>query len=260
MKPARFASRQKPDSRGIQNNVAVGANIDSIDELASSCKRVAPWLQAMYPPMQKISQPIKANVTERTTSFSGAGSANILADTQYPKTDTSTKPQRATSPRCGSKPKIVEVNARNKNSANTTRKGIWRRQGGLIATLNLPRNPIRRRRIKTTSEAKSKNGVSLKKPWPPNRSTRSAPIKARLPTRQIYSSFINMSVRGKPVCQNFAALGPGWRTNIASRNPAMNLSYATLGRERLATPLYSLTHTCNAQLEPKQAPQETNRC
>src|ERR1039457_3887683 len=121
MKPARFESRQKPDSRGIQYNVAVGANMDSRDEPASSSKRVTPWVQAMYPPMQKINHTTKVIVTERTTSFSGAGSANILTERQYPKKATSTKPQRATSPRCGSSPKIVEVNARKKNSANTTR-------------------------------------------------------------------------------------------------------------------------------------------
>src|ERR1700722_8226507 len=104
MKPARLASREKPDNRGAPKNVALGAKVDSIDVLASSSKRKTPWLQAIYPPMQKIRYTIKAKVTERTISFSGAESANILSERQYPNPDTRTKPTRAINPRCGFKP------------------------------------------------------------------------------------------------------------------------------------------------------------
>jgi hypothetical protein len=88
----------------------------------------------MYPPTQKISHTISAKVTERTTSFSGAGSANILTEMQYPSTATSTKSKSDTSPRSGFTPKMVDVNERSKKNARTMRKGIWWLTGKLIAT------------------------------------------------------------------------------------------------------------------------------
>src|ERR1039457_595106 len=98
-----------------------------------------------------------------------------------------------------------------------------------------------RRRIKTASEAKSKNGVSLKKPCPAKRSMRSAPINARLPTRQMYSSFSNMNVRGQPVCQNWQRSAPvnGSISLVGARNGSSKMYLLGYSRRaRLAIVLY----------------------
>ena len=75
------------------------------------------------------------------------------------------------------------------------------------------------------SEAKSKNGVSLKKTCPPNKSMRSAPIKAMPPLRQVYSSFFNMSDSGRLLSNYGNASGP-----LSQRIPGQTIQSIALVR------------------------------